>query len=153
MSAVYKAQPRFVKMRGVDLPEVTGIENSVYTHPWTYGNFSDSLNAGYHCVTLRLESELVGYFVLLVAVGEAHLLNLSVSAARQRQGHGSVLLREVLRIGREQAARHVFLEVRPSNAAALSLYDTFGFKRIAARPGYYPAHGAREDALVLTLDL
>lgn len=151
MSAVLKQQPRFEAMCDADLGEVTEIENAVYTHPWTRGNFADSLKAGYHCMTLRLEHELLGYFVLLVAVGEAHLLNLSVSAARQRQGIGSELLREVLRIGRAQATRHVFLEVRPSNAAALALYAGFGFKRIAARPGYYPAHGGREDALVLTL--
>ncbi len=89
--------------------------------------------------------------MLLVAVDEAHLLNLSVSASHHRQGIGSELLREALRIGREHATRHVFLEVRPSNAAALALYAGFGFKQIAARPGYYPAHGGREDALVLTL--
>lgn len=153
MSAVLKDQPRFAPMGAADLDAVIEIEEAVYSHPWTRGNFADSLKAGYHCATLRLGGELLGYFVLLVAVGEAHLLNLSVSAARQRQGMGSVLLGEVLRIGRAGEARHVFLEVRPSNAAAIALYDGFGFKRIARRPGYYPAHGGREDALVLTLDL
>lgn len=153
MSTVLKDQPRFAPMGAADLDAVIEIEEAVYSHPWTRGNFADSLKAGYHCATLRLGGELLGYFVLLVAVGEAHLLNLSVSAARQRQGMGSVLLGEVLRIGRAGEARHVFLEVRPSNAAAIALYDGFGFKRIARRPGYYPAHGGREDALVLTLDL
>lgn len=163
MSAVLKDegrdQPRLAAMTVADLDAVIEIEDAVYSHPWTRGNFSDSLKAGYHCATLRTSDasrtpgELLGYFVLLIAVGEAHLLNLSVSAARQRQGIGSGLLREVLRLGREGEARHVFLEVRPSNAAAIALYAGFGFKHIAERPGYYPAHGGREDALVLTLDL
>jgi ribosomal-protein-alanine N-acetyltransferase len=153
MSAVLKDQPCFGRMGVDDLDAVIAIEEDVYTHPWTRGNFADSLKAGYHCATLTLGGELLGYFVLLVAVGEAHLLNLSVSAARHRQGIGSVLLREVLRLGREGEARHVFLEVRPSNAAAIALYEGSGFKRIAERPGYYPAHGGRENALVLTLDL
>lgn len=153
MSAVLRDQPRLAAMTAADLDEVLDIERAVYTHPWTSGNFIDSMNAGYHCHTYRLGTELLGYFALIVAVGEAHLLNLSVSAARQRQGLGSALLREAIRIGRERGAQHVFLEVRPSNAPALALYESFGFKRIAERRGYYPAHQGREDALVLTFEL
>ncbi len=153
MSAVLKCEPEFARMTAADLDAVTAIEDAVYTHPWTRGNFSDSLKAGYHCTTLYLGEELLGYFVLLVAAGEAHLLNLSVTASRQRQGLGSQLLREVMRLGRLGEAQQLFLEVRPSNAAAIALYEEFGFKRIAERPGYYPAHDGREDALVLTLDL
>jgi ribosomal-protein-alanine N-acetyltransferase len=153
MSAVLKDQPRLAAMQVADLDEVLGIESAVYSHPWTRGNFLDSLNAGYHCHTYRLGGELLGYFALIVAVGEAHLLNLSVAAARQRQGIGSALLREALRVARERGAANVFLEVRPSNAPALALYDASGFKRIGERRGYYPAHAGREDALVLTLGL
>ena len=153
MSAVLKDQPRLGTMSAADLDEVITIDCAVYSHPWTHGNFIDSLNAGYHCRTYRMGAELVGYFILIVAVGEAHVLNLSVSAERQRQGAGSVLLREAMRLAREKKAHHVFLEVRPSNAAALALYSAFGFRRIAERRGYYPAHDGREDALVLTLDL
>jgi ribosomal-protein-alanine N-acetyltransferase len=153
MSAVLKDQPRLSAMTAADLDEVLDIERAVYSHPWTHGNFIDSMNAGYHCHTYRLGVELLGYFALIVAVGEAHLLNLSVSAARQRRGIGSALLREAIRVGRERGAQHVFLEVRPSNSPALALYESFGFKRIAERRGYYPAHQGREDALVLTLEL
>lgn len=153
MSAVLKDQPRFGTMGAADLDEVIVLERAVYSHPWTRGNFLDSLNAGYHCRTCRLGAELAGYFILIVAVGEAHLLNLSVSAARQRQGIGSALLREAMRIAREKKTHHIFLEVRPSNAPALALYAAFSFRRIAERRGYYPAHDGREDALVLTLDL
>lgn len=157
MSAVLVEQPWFDKMSSADLEPVLEIERTVYTHPWTRGNFADSLNGGYHCATLRLQGELIGYFVLLAAVGEAHLLNLSVSANHQRRGIGSALLREAMRVGRSQAARHVFLEVRTSNAAALALYAGFDFKRIAERRDYYPGNGAsregREDALVLTREL
>lgn len=153
MSAVLKDQPRFGRMAASDLEEVLEIEQAVYSHPWTRGNFVDSLNAGYHCCTYRVGPELAGYFILIVAVGEAHLLNLSVSAIRHRQGLGSALLREVMRVAREKGARHLFLEVRPSNSAGLALYERFGFRRIAERRGYYPAHGGREDALVLTFDL
>jgi ribosomal-protein-alanine N-acetyltransferase len=153
MSAVLKSAPRLVPMRDGDLAEVMAIESAIYTHPWTRGNFGDSLRAGYQCWIWRLGDELLGYFVLLVAAGEGHLLNLSVAAVRQRSGHGSALLQEAMRLARSRGALHVFLEVRPSNLGAKALYSRFGFRPVAVRPGYYPAHGGREDALVLTLAL
>ena len=140
-------------MREPDLDEVMAIESVLYTHPWTRGNFADSLRAGYECRVLRLGPELVGYFVLMTAAGEAHLLNLSIAAAHQRTGHGSRLLREAGALARKLGARSLFLEVRPSNRAAQALYTRFGFRKIAVRRGYYPAHAGREDALVLNLPL
>ncbi len=153
MSAVLKDAPRLVPMREADLAEVMPIEGAVYSHPWTRGNFVDSLRAGYQCWTWRVGSELAGYFILLVAAGEGHLLNLSVAAPLQRLGHGSALLKEAMRMARARGALHVFLEVRPSNLGAKALYSRFGFRQVAVRPGYYPAHAGREDALVLTLAL
>ncbi len=157
MSAILKDAPReapqLAAMREADLAEVLAVENAVYSHPWTRGNFADSLRAGYVCRIWRASGELLGYFVLMVAAGEAHLLNLSVAAARQRSGYGSALLKEAMRVAREHGAQHVFLEVRPSNLGAKALYRRFGFRQVAVRHGYYPAHGGREDALVLTLAL
>lgn len=153
MSAVLKNAPRLVAMRDADLPAVLAIENAIYSHPWTLGNFADSLRAGYQCWTWRGGNELLGYFILLVAAGEGHLLNLSIAAASQRRGHGGTLLAEAMRVARNRGARHVFLEVRPSNDGAKALYTRFGFRQVAVRPGYYPAQAGREDALVLTLAL
>jgi len=140
-------------MQEADLAEVAAVESAAYSHPWTRGNFADSLRSGYACRTLRANGELLGYFVILIAAGEAHLLNLTVAPAHQRKGYGGALLREVVAIARERGARNLFLEVRPSNAAAQSLYERFGFRRIAVRRGYYPAGAGREDALVLVLAL
>jgi ribosomal-protein-alanine N-acetyltransferase len=153
MSAVLKDVPRLLVMGQGDLDEVLEIENAIYTHPWTRGNFNDSLRAPYDCRTWRLEGELVGYFILMVAVGEGHLLNLSIAARHQRSGHGSALLREALELARRRGARSLFLEVRPSNAAAQALYARFGFTRVGVRRGYYPARFGREDALVYTVEL
>ena len=153
MSAVLKDPPRLAAMSNEDLDEVLAIESVIYTHPWTRGNFSDSLRAGYDCRTWRLEGELVGYFILRVGAGEAHLLNLSIAARHQRSGHGRALLREAVELARRRGARSVFLEVRPSNLAAQALYARSGFRRIATRRGYYPSHSGREDALVYTLPL
>ena len=153
MSAVLKQAPQLAPMNADDLDAVLAIEQAVYTHPWTRGNLADSLRAGYRCCTWRLGGELVGYFVLLSAAGEAHLLNLSIAEGRWRRGHGAALLREAMRVARESGARDIFLEVRPSNLAGKALYERSGFKKIALRRGYYPAHGGREDALVLSCAL
>jgi ribosomal-protein-alanine N-acetyltransferase len=153
MSAVLKDAPRLQAMRHEDLEEVLAIENAIYTHPWTRGNFSDSLRAAYDCRTWRLERELVGYFILMVAAGEAHLLNLSIALRHQRRGHGSALLHEALELANRRGASSLFLEVRPSNAAAQALYARFGFRRVGLRRGYYPAQSGREDALVYTVEL
>jgi ribosomal-protein-alanine N-acetyltransferase len=157
MSAVLKDVPYLAAMRDADLDEVMKIENAIYTHPWTRGNFSDSLESGYLCRTWRLGSgrhaELIGYFVVTAAAGEAHLLNLSISAAYQRSGHGSALLREAAALASAQGVDKLLLEVRPSNHAAQALYRRFGFRKIGVRRGYYPAHSGREDALVLALPL
>ena len=153
MSAVLKDAPHLAPMREQDLGEVMEIENAIYTHPWTRGNFSDSLRAGYACRTWRRDGELVGYFVVMAAAGEAHLLNLSISQSYQRSGHGSTLLREAAATAGALGAHNLFLEVRPSNHAAQALYRRFGFRKVAVRRDYYPAHTGREDALVLTLPL
>jgi [ribosomal protein S18]-alanine N-acetyltransferase len=153
MSAVLKDLPELQPMREGDLAEVIAIENAIYSHPWTRGNFADSLRAGYECRTWRLGHELVGYFVLMAAAGEAHLLNLSIAEPHQRRGHGATLLQEAASLARKLGAQNVFLEVRPSNRAAQGLYTRFGFRKVAVRRGYYPAHSGREDALVLSLTL
>ncbi|MGE5638476.1 MAG: ribosomal protein S18-alanine N-acetyltransferase [Clostridia bacterium] len=153
MSAVLKDAPRLAPMREEDLDEVVAIEKEIYSHPWTRGNFGDSLRAGYTCRTWRIGRDLLGYFVLMTGAGEAHLLNLSVAASWQRQGHGSTLLREAAELAVKQGATTLYLEVRPSNLAAQQLYKRFGFRKVAVRRDYYPASGGREDALVLTLPL
>jgi ribosomal-protein-alanine N-acetyltransferase len=153
VSAVLKDAPRLSPMRETDLDEIMAIEKAIYSHTWTRGNFVDSLNAGYECRCLWLGAELLGYFVLMVAAQEAHLLNLSISPAHQRRGLGGGLLRDAVDLARRLGARNVFLEVRPSNRGAQALYTRFGFREIGTRRGYYPAHAGREDALVLTLPL
>ena len=152
MSAVLKS-PELAPMREADLAEVVAIESAIYTHPWTRGNFADSLRAGYECRTYRLNGALIGYFVLMVAVGEAHLLNLSIAGTYQRRGYGTALLNEATALARALGASNVFLEVRPSNRVAQELYYRYGFRKVAVRRDYYPAQGGREDALVLSLGL
>jgi ribosomal-protein-alanine N-acetyltransferase len=153
MSAVLRSAPEFEPMRESDLRAVLAIEESIYEFPWTLGNFRDSLRAGYACWVMREGGSVIGYAVLMLAAGEAHLLNLSVAAHSQRRGHGRKLLHNLVEVAREHKAKVLFLEVRPTNEVGQRLYSGYGFRQIGVRRGYYPARKGREDALVLALDL
>jgi ribosomal-protein-alanine N-acetyltransferase len=98
-------------------------------------------------------AERVGYGVLMMVIDEAHILNISVVAARQKGGLGRRLLEHFATLARQAGARRLLLEVRPSNGPALALYGRTGFQTIGRRKGYYPAHGGREDGLVMSLAL
>jgi ribosomal-protein-alanine N-acetyltransferase len=136
-------------MREADLAQVAAIERTIYSHPWTQGNFSDSLAAEYECWVLEHDGILAGYAVMMVAAGEAHLLNLSIAAPMQGQGLGTDFVRCLAKIARELGARSMYLEVRPSNDAARVLYAKTGFVQIGMRRDYYPAARGREDAIVM----
>jgi [ribosomal protein S18]-alanine N-acetyltransferase len=145
--------PRYRQMTAADLDAVIAIENAIYPYPWTRGNFRDSLAAGYHCWMVECGGGAVGYTVVMVAAGEAYLLNLSVARTWQRRGLGRELLNFALKLARNHGAERILLEVRPSNRAAIALYSSAGFTETAVRRGYYPAGSGREDAIVLQLDL
>lgn len=136
-------------MTAADLAAVESIERAVYTHPWTRGNFADSLAAGYQCWVMAQGGLVAGYAVTMVAADEAHLLNLSIAAPLQRRGLGSELLRYTLQLARDCGARTLYLEVRASNLAGRALYARHGFAEIGIRRGYYPAPAGREDAVTM----
>ncbi|AGS40784.1 Ribosomal-protein-alanine N-acetyltransferase RimI [Cycloclasticus zancles 78-ME] len=136
-----------------DIPKVLTIERQMYSYPWSEGIFKDCLKIGYSNWAFIKDGQFVGYVILSVAVGEAHILNICLDPAYQGKGLGRQFLKEVLIIAKKKNANSVFLEVRPSNTAAVQLYKTAGFKKIGKRKNYYPAADGKEDALVLSLDL
>jgi ribosomal-protein-alanine N-acetyltransferase len=140
-------------MRPADLSEVAHLEKELYAFPWSIGNFRDSVTAGYDCWTVTHGEAVIGYAVLMIALDEAHLLNIAVAPEWQNQGIGRAFLAHMVQVARDAACQIVYLEVRPSNLAARHLYRKLGFQQIAIRPEYYPAVSGREDALFLGLAL
>lgn len=136
-----------------DIPAVVAIEKNVYVFPWTAGNFSDSLLAGYHCWGCWHGENLIGYSIMMTALEEAHLFNIAVAAPWQTQGIGAHILRLAIKQARKSGCNTMYLEVRPSNIPARRLYDRFGFQQLAVRRDYYPAITGREDALFLNFNL
>jgi ribosomal-protein-alanine N-acetyltransferase len=153
MSAVLEPRVEMFPMTMQDLDEILRIEYRVYPYPWSRANFADSMNSGYSCWVCRMGGELIGYFVLMMAVDEAHLLNISVAEKRQGMGFGARLLRSAMDVAQKTGGKSLLLEVRLSNENALSLYRNYGFQQIGVRRGYYPAETGREDALVLSREL
>ena len=143
----------FVPMAESDLAWVAEQDRVLYPFPWVAQNFSDSMSAGYSCWLMQADGVPVGYAVLMMVLDEAHILNISVAAACQRRGLGRRLLDHLGEVARAVGGRQMFLEVRPSNVAALALYARAGFETIGRRKGYYPAVGGREDGLVMSLAL
>ena len=140
-------------MREDDLEAVHAIEVRAYPFPWTLGIFRDCLHADYQAWVLLHDGEVIGYFMMSLAAGEAHLLTVCVAPEQQGRGYGRTLLRAILQIARGRGAERVFLEVRPSNTGAIALYFDEGFNEIGRRPRYYPAKVGREDALVMAIEL
>lgn len=138
-----------------DLAYVAALEAQIHAAPWSLGNFRDVLAAGYSACVGEREHRIVAFGVLMLAPGEAQILNLSVVPDCRRAGLGRTLLRRFIATARERGAEQCFLEVRQSNVAAIALYGAEGFQPIARRDGYYPATATtpREDALVMRRSL
>lgn len=154
----------FLAMTVADLDSVLAIESVSHIHPWTKGNFLDSLAAGHwaYCIRPQLGDAIKGsyldpeilwaYCVLFPAVDELHLLNITVSKKLRRLGIGKKMMKAIEAVAVQQKMPRIILEVRPSNAPALKLYQSLGYEQIGLRKKYYPvdvASGLREDALVL----
>lgn len=150
MSAEPKAVVEVRTLTTADLPQVLEIERAAYDFPWSEGVFRDCMRVGYRCLAASdLAGNVLGYGLLSVAAGEAHVLNLCVGPLYRRRGVATTLLEHMGRLARREFADCLLLEVRPSNTAALALYRRHGFERIGVRKRYYPAPDGREDALLL----
>ena len=150
MSAELKPVAATIRdMRPTDLTVVATIEQAAYEFPWSPGIFRDCLLAGYSSVVLEHLGKVIGYGIISVAAGEAHLLNLALSESARGVGNGKRLLEHLMELARHSGAEGIYLEVRPSNLRALKLYERAGFEMLGRRRGYYRARGGTEDAVVL----
>jgi [ribosomal protein S18]-alanine N-acetyltransferase len=155
MSAVFKPhEAQFEPITEERLDDVIAVENRVYDHPWTRGNFADSLRAGYQAQLLAADGVVLGYFVAMKGVDEVHLLNLTVAPEHQGEGWGRLMLDALAVWARGQGAQWLWLEVRVSSTRAQRIYERQGYRRVGERKKYYPfTQGRREDAVVMSLRL
>ncbi len=155
---IAQAKLQLRDMTIADLDVVVSIEQQVHSHPWTRGMFIDALTHGNICKLYSVEKDIVGYAVLMTALDEVQLLDISIKRTFQRQGLGGKLLAALLAFARDNEFARIILEVRRSNIAAYALYHKAGFSDIGVRRGYYPAENNRpesnrEDAIVMECKL
>ena len=143
---------RVSRMTHFDLPAVLAIEKQNYLFPWSRDVFEDCLKAHYDCWVCKESGRILGYCLMTVGAGEAHILNISVDPNQQRKGIGRKMLTHLF-VQAKAEAETIFLEVRPSNIAAMALYEDMGFNQIGIRKNYYPASQGREDAVMLAMQL
>jgi [ribosomal protein S18]-alanine N-acetyltransferase len=144
---------RWRTARLADVDAMLALEQRAYSHPWTHGNFVDSVVGG-HWIWLGHEaSELRAYWLAMPVLDELHLLNLAVDPARWGQGLGRQALLHLREQARQQQIREVWLEVRVSNVRAQRLYQRDGFLTVGRRREYYPGGPqgkGREDAYLMS---
>ena len=148
MNASVQPQTQLRSMRPADVKVVAEVEKASYRFPWAIGVIRDCLLAGYHAQVFELDGVINGYSIMSVCRPEAHLLNLCVHPISQRLGYGRRLLHAALLHAEESSVEQVFLEVRRSNTAAISLYRSSGFQRVGTRLSYYQSDDRREDAII-----
>jgi len=139
----------FVPIGEADLDWVCAQEAELHAHPWTRGNFVDSLASGHDAWVLTCDGEPAGYAVVMHILDESHLLDIGIVTPMQGRGLGRLFLDWLAASARSRGSETFFLEVRPSNASALRLYARCGFIEIGRRRGYYPGRAGREDAVVM----
>ena len=140
-------------MNETDIAAVVALEAAAYQFPWSEGIFRDCLRVGYLCRVVEVGAAVAGYGIMSMGAGEAHILNLCVRADLRSRGIGRQVLDYLLERARGAGMLDAFLEVRPTNVAAIRLYQAAGFEQVGVRRGYYQAAGGREDAAVLKLGL
>ena len=145
---------QILDMTEAHLDKVRAVELASYAFPWSEGIFRDCIHGGYLCKLVADQDDRVcAYAVVTVAVGECHIMNICVDLALRGRGIARQLLRYMLDEARLFGAQQAFLEVRPSNPAAIRLYESFGFREVGRRRNYYPDTDGREDAIVMAMSL
>lgn len=135
-------------MAEADIDEVHEIESKVFSDPWSKRAFQSDLQNDYAWpLVARFERKVAGYASLYQAADELQIGNIAVAPDFHQRGIGTKLLEHIIKMARDNQKRLIILEVRPSNKAACSLYEKFGFKVAGKRKYYY--HKPTEDALIM----
>ncbi|MEO8029355.1 MAG: ribosomal protein S18-alanine N-acetyltransferase [Gemmatimonadota bacterium] len=136
-----------------DIADLVRIERACFSDPWSAQGFQEVLSArGSLGLIAQDETDAVaGYLLARSVLDECEILNLAVLPEARRKGIGRRILERALAEIRAGGVTRIYLEVRPSNQPAQSLYADFGFRPLGLRPNYY--RSPREDGLVLCLTI
>ena len=139
---------KVVRMTAEHIAALAALEAACFSHPWSENALRDELDnpTAVFFVAEGEDGAVLGYVGMHHILDEADITNVAVFPAARRQGVGRALLRAVADYAARQALVRVTLEVRASNAAAIALYEGFGFVQDGRRPRFYS--DPTEDALL-----
>ena len=142
---------RIVPMTADHLDALEQLERTCFSRPWSRKMLAEELDNQCAAFLVAVEPETekaVGYAGLLVVADEGYITNVAVDPSCRRQGVAAQLLQVFDNFAKGNHLAFLTLEVRPSNAAAIELYEGFGFREVGRRRNYYDL--PKEDALILT---
>lgn len=141
-------QISFRTMNQDDADAVAAIEEKSFAMPWTRNDFwREAQNELATYIIGELDGKIVAYAGAWVSFNQAEVMSVAVEPELRGQGIGTILFGELIKAVKERGAKSITLEVRPSNTAAIKLYESFGLKSVGRRRGYYIDNG--EDALIM----
>lgn len=146
-------EPRLRPMRLDDIKQIVEIEHEVFPTPWTEEAFYNEIvsNNFAHYVVLAQGEHVIGYGGLWTIIDEAHVTNIAVRKAYQGKQYGRKLLSALVAHAMALGMKEITLEVRVSNHIAQRLYESFNFRSVGVRKGYYTDNS--EDALIMWASL
>ncbi|MFJ7850914.1 ribosomal protein S18-alanine N-acetyltransferase [Peribacillus sp. NPDC097206] len=139
----------FRKMKTEDIEQVLNVEKQSFTLPWSREAFFNELNHNEYAVYMVIEDEgkIAGYCGAWIVIDESHITNIAILPEYRGQKLGEALLRKMIEISINMGVVRMTLEVRVSNAVAISLYEKLGFQKGGIRKRYYTDN--QEDAYVM----
>lgn len=138
----------FRQMTPDDADAVADLELKCFSMPWSRADFlRENQNELAEYVVGELAKKIVAYAGAWVSFEQAEVMHVAVEPELRGQGIGSLLFGELIKAVKERGAKSITLEVRPSNKAAIKLYENFGLKSVGRRKNYYRDND--EDALIM----
>jgi ribosomal-protein-alanine N-acetyltransferase len=135
-------------MQEKDLRAVYKLEKLSQPRPWPSWYFRKQLRTS-SCWVLEQQGIVVGFGIVAMVKDWAHIMNMCVAPGYRRRGLGQRIMLQLLQIAKRQHASHAWLEVRPTNNPAISLYRKMGFRKIQIRKNYYVIPSGKENAIVM----
>ncbi len=141
---------RIVPMNADHLDELERLERICFSRPWSKRMLGEELEN--QCAAFLVaedeDGKVLGYAGLLVMMDEGYITNVAVFPEYRRMGVAAKIIEVYMNFAKANRLAFLTLEVRPSNAAAIALYQRFGFEEVGRRKNYYDL--PKEDALILT---
>ena len=142
---------KIVPMTADHLEELEKLERICFSRPWSRKMLAEELEnqcAAFLVAEDSVSGRVLGYAGLMVVADEGYITNVAVFPEYRRQGSAAQILQVFVQFAEANRLAFLTLEVRPSNAAAIALYQDFGFEEVGRRKNYYDL--PKEDALILT---